>query len=64
MADIERQETTPLLVEAGPEYDIPKEDVRNGVDLNPTGDPENPLEWSTPFKWGIVALLASTAFMV
>lgn len=33
-------------------------------DFNPNGDVDNPLEWPTPFKWGIVLLLAMTAFTV
>jgi hypothetical protein len=34
------------------------------VDFDPEGDVDNPLEWPTAFKWGIVALLALTAFTV
>jgi hypothetical protein len=34
------------------------------VDFDPQGDVDNPLEWPTAFKWGIVALLALTAFTV
>ncbi|KAK0637449.1 major facilitator superfamily domain-containing protein [Bombardia bombarda] len=34
------------------------------VDFDPAGDPDNPLEWPIAFKWGIVALLAMTAFVV
>ena len=34
------------------------------VDFDPQGDVDNPLEWPTPFKWGIVLLLALTAFTV
>lgn len=33
-------------------------------DFDPQGDHDNPLEWPTPFKWGIVFLLALTAFTV
>lgn len=36
----------------------------NVVDFDPNGDPDNPLEWPSAFKWGIVALLAFTAFTV
>jgi hypothetical protein len=34
------------------------------VDFDPNGDPENPMEWPTAFKWSIVALLAFMAFTV
>ena len=34
------------------------------LDFDPRGDADNPLEWPTAFKWGIVALLALTAFTV
>jgi hypothetical protein len=33
-------------------------------DFDPRGDHDNPLEWPAPFKWGIVFLLALTAFTV
>ncbi|KAK4668947.1 uncharacterized protein QC764_701270 [Podospora pseudoanserina] len=34
------------------------------IDFDPSGDPENPLEWPTPFKWAIVFILAFMAFTV
>lgn len=34
------------------------------VDFDPNGDAENPLEWASPFKWGVVSLLACMAFTV
>ncbi|SPQ26214.1 5f8ae36b-3033-4962-92d2-03b9cc23ed14 [Thermothielavioides terrestris] len=34
------------------------------VDFDADGDAENPLEWPTPFKWGVVSLLACMAFTV
>ncbi|ROT37829.1 MFS general substrate transporter [Sodiomyces alkalinus F11] len=34
------------------------------VDFDPNGDPENPREWPTAFKWTIVSLLACMAFTV
>lgn len=34
------------------------------VDFDPRGDPENPLEWPTPFKWTVVSMLAFMAFTV
>lgn len=40
------------------------EDSQKVVDFDPNGDPENPQEWTTPFKWSIVALLALMAFTV
>ena len=33
------------------------------IDFDPDGDPDNPLEWPTSFKWTIVTLMASMAFM-
>lgn len=41
------------------------EDARKDiVGFDPAGDPENPMEWPVAYKWGIVALLALTAFTV
>ena len=34
------------------------------VDFDPTGDVENPMEWTPAFKWVIVGLLATMAFTV
>ena len=34
------------------------------LDFDPKGDRENPREWPSSFKWGIVLLLASMAFTV
>ncbi|KAL2126043.1 hypothetical protein VTI74DRAFT_1869 [Chaetomium olivicolor] len=34
------------------------------IDFDPAGDPENPLEWPTPFKWAVVSMLACMAFTV
>ncbi|KAH8898348.1 major facilitator superfamily transporter [Thozetella sp. PMI_491] len=34
------------------------------VDFDPEGDDENPLDWPQFYKWGIVLLLALTAFTV
>lgn len=53
-------ETQPLLHGAIDNSAIEK-DV---VDFNATGDPENPRDWPTTYKWAIVALLALTAFTV
>ena len=58
-------ETTPLLVEAGEESrQLPEQESPDGVNFHPQGDPENPLEWSGYLKWGVVAILASTALSV
>lgn len=34
------------------------------VEFDPNGDPDNPLEWPTRYKWSIVLLLAFMAFTV
>ncbi|TVY20476.1 Efflux pump radE [Lachnellula arida] len=34
------------------------------VDFDPNGDPDNPMDWSKPYKWGVVALLFFMAFTV
>lgn len=52
-------ETTPLLARV---QSIQEKDV-NVVDFDPTGDPENPIEWPNVYKWVIVALLACMAFV-
>ncbi|OIW22498.1 major facilitator superfamily transporter [Coniochaeta ligniaria NRRL 30616] len=38
--------------------------LHGAIDFDPSGDPENPLEWPSAFKWGIVALMAFMAFTV
>lgn len=54
-------EEQPLLVEDP----LCEEDVsKHLLDFDPNGDPENPREWPTAFKWTIVGLLALTAFTV
>lgn len=62
-------ETQPLLgshttIAERAEADIVHGDSSNIVDFDPNGDPENPMEWPTAFKWSIVALLAFMAFTV
>ncbi|KAI0838857.1 major facilitator superfamily transporter [Hypoxylon sp. FL0890] len=59
-------ETQPLLQDAHLIYVEREDDTSNKdiVDFDPDGDVENPLEWPRPYKWGIVALLASMAFTV
>lgn len=65
-------ETTPLLPDAATaiptpttlddhHHAIPNKDI---VDFDPNGDPENPMDWPAPYKWGIVTLLAAMAFTV
>jgi hypothetical protein len=34
------------------------------VDFDPSGDPDNPLDWPKAYKMGIVSLLAFMAFTV
>jgi hypothetical protein len=34
------------------------------VDFDPSGDPDNPLDWSKAYKMGVVFLLALMAFTV
>lgn len=34
------------------------------VDFDPSGDADNPQDWPSAFKWGIVTLMAFTAFTV
>lgn len=38
--------------------------LHGAIDFDPSGDPDNPLEWPSAFKWGIVALMAFMAFTV
>lgn len=61
-------ETLPLLADAGAASPVddqhrpaPNKDI---VDFDPNGDPENPIDWPAAYKWGIVTLLAATAFTV
>jgi hypothetical protein len=70
-------ESQPLLRNITPErhqqaYTNPLPDEDGGadiaetiiVDFDPRGDPDNPLEWPTPFKWTVVSMLAFMAFTV
>lgn len=56
-------ETVPLLRDATdrPAIAAKGDDI---VDFDPNGDSENPRDWPKAYKWGIVALLAFTAFTV
>ncbi|KAI1073964.1 MFS general substrate transporter [Whalleya microplaca] len=59
-------ETQPLLQDNCLIYNEQQGEVstKDIVDFDPSGDPENPLEWPTTYKWGIVALLAFMSFTV
>lgn len=68
-------ETTPLLPSTTREIlvDDENQQILDGViltnhkdivDFDPNGDPENPQDWTSSYKWGIVALLAIQAFAV
>ncbi|TEA18514.1 Efflux pump radE [Colletotrichum sidae] len=53
-------ESQPLLEDPLCEEQVSK----HLLDFDPNGDPENPREWPTAFKWTIVGLLACMAFTV
>lgn len=58
-------ETVPLLRDEA--LDVPIKAARtdpNIVDFDPKGDSENPRDWPTTYKWGIVSLLAFMSFTV
>lgn len=60
-------ETTPLLPDeaiAIPGDDQSHNTAKDIVCFDPNGDPENPMDWPSAYKWGIVALLAAMAFTV
>lgn len=57
------EEIQPLLPEASGD-ELPKIHGRDVIDFDPEGDSENPQEWPAAYKWGIVAMLAATAFTV
>jgi hypothetical protein len=63
------EETSPLLRYASPtyiEHPLPKspQNETTTVNFDPDGDPDNPLDWSRSYRWGIVGLLACMAFTV
>lgn len=39
-------------------------DLNLDIDFDPAGDPDNPQEWSDPYKWLITGLLSAMAFTV
>ena len=56
-------ETQPLLAPADEQPRNPTF-AQSLVDFDPTGDPDNPLDWPKAYKQGVVALLAFMAFTV
>ncbi len=76
MSPVAADETQPLLRSITNEghqvYTDPPQDAQHDgdslsttiVDFDPAGDPDNPLDWPTPFKWAIVSMLALMAFTV
>ncbi|KAK0930747.1 hypothetical protein LTR91_010506 [Friedmanniomyces endolithicus] len=61
-------ETQPLLPQRTNEYRAhhpqDKTDVNYRLNFDPNGDPDNPQDWKTSYKWGVVLLLAFMAFSV
>ncbi|KAK1051052.1 hypothetical protein LTR74_016880 [Friedmanniomyces endolithicus] len=61
-------ETQPLLRQRTNEYTAhrqqDKTDGSHRVDFDPHGDPDDPQNWKTSYKWGVVLLLAFMAFSV
>ncbi|KAB5529053.1 major facilitator superfamily transporter [Coniochaeta sp. 2T2.1] len=59
-------ENQPLLVASEDAARHRDEDdaLHGAIDFDPSGDPENPLEWPAALKWSIVALLTFMAFTV
>ena len=75
MSPVSTDETQPLLRSITNEghqvYTNPPADAQHDtdslttiVDFDPAGDPDNPLDWPTPFKWAIVSILALMSFAV
>jgi hypothetical protein len=65
MAAVLLDENQPLLG-ADNDRSRPQDEAEEelDIDFDPSGDPDNPLEWPATFKWTIVALLALMAFTV
>ncbi|TKA71545.1 hypothetical protein B0A55_07062 [Friedmanniomyces simplex] len=61
-------ETQPLLPPAtngyGAHRQQGKTDSKSTLDFDPDGDPDDPQQWRTSYKWGVVLLLAFMAFTV
>lgn len=58
------EEADPLLLESesGCRSSLEYCQVADEFDCN--GDPENPLEWPSSYKWGVVALLSFMGFIM
>ncbi len=61
-------ETQPLLRQRTNEYTAHRQqdklDGSHRPDFDPNGDPDDPQNWKTSYKWGVVLLLAFMAFSV
>lgn len=57
-------ETQALLGNETSRYDGADGKKEEVINFDPNGDEENPMDWPTMYKWGIVALLAFMAFTV
>ncbi|KAK7993698.1 MFS multidrug transporter [Apiospora arundinis] len=58
-------ETNPLLPDATLERAREIEDARDDiVEFDPSGDAENPQEWTPAYKWAVVGMLAFMSFTV
>lgn len=58
-------ETQPLIPREdgpGPGQHLDRSEVVTDSDIKP--DPDDPLQWPSSYRWGIVALLALMAFTV
>ncbi|SPO02963.1 related to multidrug resistance protein [Cephalotrichum gorgonifer] len=65
MASLNAPESSPLLAGRVPERrKTSRGDARDVYESLCDWDPDNPRDWSPSFKWGIVALLAATGFVV
>ncbi|CAG8132891.1 unnamed protein product [Penicillium olsonii] len=64
MADSPRLEEANPLLESESDSRSSLEYLQEATEFDQNGDPENPLEWPTSYKWGIVALLSLMGFTV
>ncbi|KAJ5334370.1 uncharacterized protein N7506_008153 [Penicillium brevicompactum] len=58
------EEADPLLLESESDYRSSLEHCQNTLEFDYHEDPENPLEWPSSYKWGIVALLSFMGFTI
>ncbi len=63
MAAVMMSEEQPLLAQVSTLCDPENNIKQDALDFEP-GDPEDPTNWSSLFKWFIVLLLACMAFTV